>query len=104
MATITRWENKDWSNHHPTDQDELIRIFKQIMRNADIVEKEVTPGYGNQSSVLSRCISASCSWMPETEYIIHVDGTTIEDICMIERSAKEYEEWKRIQEKKAAGN
>ena len=98
MATITRWENKEWSNMHPTTQEVLIRIYKQIMRNADMVKKEVTPGYCAASSVLSRCITASCSWLPETEYIIHVDGTTIEDICMIERTASEYEELKKINE------
>ena len=81
-AKIREWRNEEWCHtEQGRDQAELVRMMKDIMRNADEVENEPTPGHSRED--LSRCIVCVSSLIPNTKYVIHVSGFTVEDITEI---------------------
>lgn len=85
MAIIRRWCSEEWDkSNEARDQAELVRMFKKIMQNADEVTNEPTPGNSNQD--LSRVIVAKSSILPNVDYVIHMNGFTVEDITELVRS------------------
>lgn len=82
-ATIREWSNVDFSLHH-TDQEELQRMTKKILENADKIENKPTPGHSTQS--LSRVIIATSTVLSDTQYIIHVNGFEVSNITEIVQS------------------
>ena len=78
-TTIRRWYNAEWDkSNNAREQYELQFMFKKIISNADIIENKPTPGSSRDD--LSRCIRCKSILLPGTEYIIHVNGFTVEDI------------------------
>lgn len=82
-AAIRRWENAEWSFHHPTSQWELQRMARAIFSQAEHIEDQETPGHSSQD--LSRVYTVTSSLLPDLEYIIHIDGFKVQDICEIRR-------------------
>lgn len=77
--TIREWRNEEWCfDAKARDQHDLQYMAKKILTGADQIENTPTPGHSRDD--LSRCIVARCSWMPNTRYIIHMNGFTVEDI------------------------
>lgn len=77
--TIREWRNEDWcKDDRARDQHDMQYMMKKILAGADLIENTPTPGHSRDD--LSRCIVARCSWMPNTRYIIHMNGFTVEDI------------------------
>lgn len=88
MATIREWRNEEWeTGEKARSQYELTYMMKKILANADIIENTPTPGSSREQ--LGRVIVCKASWMPNTEYIIHVNGFTVEDITEIYRTDEE---------------
>lgn len=84
-ATIREWRNEEWeTGEKARDQFELQRMAKKIITNADSVENKPTPGHSRED--LSRVLICKSSLLPDTEYIIHMNGFTVEDITEIIRS------------------
>lgn len=82
-AAIRRWENEEWSYHHPTSQEDLQRMARKIFSQAEHIEDQETPGHSTQE--LSRVYTVTSSLLPDLEYIIHIDGFKVQDIVEIRR-------------------
>lgn len=83
-ATIREWRNEEWENGDKArDQHELVRMMRKIIDGADDIKNEPTPGHSRDD--LSRVIVCKSSMIPGIEYIIHVNGFTVEDITEIYR-------------------
>lgn len=80
VTRIREWSDVEFSIHH-TDHDEMQRMAKHILANADTITNEPTPGHSDQN--LSRVITAKSSIFPGTEYIIHTYGFRVEHITEI---------------------
>lgn len=79
MTYIREWRNEEWEHGETArDQFTLQKMARKIMENAEKVENEVT--IGSSRPGLSRVITCTSSLLPNTEYIIHISGFTIEDI------------------------
>ena len=90
MATIREWRNDEWERgNKATTQETLQYNAKRILKGADSIENQVTPGGGEQN--FSRCLVCHSSLVPNVEYIIHMSGFTVEDIIEIIRTDKELE-------------
>ena len=85
MTTVRRWTNEAWDkSNEARSQFDLVYMFKKIMANADDVTNEPTPGHSRED--LSRVIIAKSSMLPNIDYIIHMNGFTVEDITEIIKS------------------
>lgn len=83
-ASIREWRNEEWEHSDKArDQHELRRMMKKIMDGADDIENKPTPGSSRND--LGRVIICKSSLLPGFEYIIHVNGFTVEDITEIHR-------------------
>lgn len=80
MTSIREWSSVEWANHY-TDQEELKRMVKAILENADDIENKPTPGCSEQN--LSRVIIAKSSIITGTKYVIHTYGFRVTDITEI---------------------
>ena len=74
---IREWSNVSFSIHY-TEQEEMQRMAKQILSNADCIENKETPGYSCVS--LSRVITATSNLIKGTKYVIHIEGFTVTHI------------------------
>ncbi|MBR4472537.1 MAG: hypothetical protein IKS55_02760 [Oscillospiraceae bacterium] len=82
MTTIREWRNEAWeTGDKARDQHNLRYMMKKIMDGADEIENTPTPGHSKED--ISRVIICRSSLLPEFEYIIHVNGFTVEDITEI---------------------
>lgn len=94
MATIREWRNEEWeTGPKARDQHELQYMFRKITAAADIIENKPTPGHSRDD--LSRVIVCKASFLPNLEYVIHINGFTVEDITEIHRTDEELERMKR---------
>lgn len=85
MTTVREWRSEEWERSSKArSQEELNRMTRRIMQGADEVENKPTPGSSRDE--LSRCIRCKSSLIPGTEYIIHVEGFTVQDITEIIRN------------------
>lgn len=85
MTTVREWRNEAWCHgKEARDQRELSFMFRKIMEGADSITNEPTPGCSRDE--LSRVIRCKSSMIPNTEYIIHVNGFTVEDITELVRT------------------
>ena len=81
-AIIRSWRNEEWDRSDKArDQHELTYMMKRIMAGADDIENIPTPGHSEEN--LSRVITCKSSLLPNTKYVIHVTGFTVEDITEI---------------------
>lgn len=79
MTTIREWRNEEWENgRQARHQQELQMMARKIISNAEKVENMPTPGHSEEN--LSRVLICTSSLLPNTTYIIHVSGFTVEDI------------------------
>lgn len=79
---VREWRSNEWeAGAKARTQYELQYMAKKILENADDIENTPTPGYSDDN--LSRCIVAKSSLLPNTKYIIHVNGFHVEDITEI---------------------
>ena len=84
-ATVREWRNEEWeTGNKARSQFDLQYMAKKIISNAEKVENTPTPGHSRDD--LSRCLVCTSSLLPNTEYIIHMNGFTVEDITEIVRS------------------
>lgn len=81
-TAIREWCRVEFSPHY-TDQSTLQRMARDILANAEEIKNEETPGHSEQN--ISRVITATSSLLPDTTYIIHVDGFTVSNIAEIIR-------------------
>lgn len=82
MKTIREWRNEEWeTGSKARDQHELQRMARKIIANAEKVENAPTPGHSEVN--ISRVLTCTSSLLPNTEYIIHMSGFTVEDIIEI---------------------
>lgn len=84
MTTIREWRNEEWERGGTARaQEDLQRMAKKIIANAEIVEN-IAAVCGNQDGQpfenLGRVLTCTSSLMPDTKYIIHVYGFTVENI------------------------
>lgn len=77
-TSIREWRNEEWeTGSKARTQAELQRMARQIITNATETEDKPTPG---SSGDLSRCLVCRSDLRPNTKYIIHINGFTVEDI------------------------
>jgi len=80
MKEIREWRNNEWE-HGPkgVSQNELQRMARKIILNADDFKSEWTPGMNE----FGRVYTVKSKLCPDVKFIIHMEGTTIEDIIEI---------------------
>ncbi|MDE7406442.1 MAG: hypothetical protein K2M89_06190 [Clostridiales bacterium] len=82
MKRIREWRSDEWeTGDKARSQRELQRMARKIITNAEKVENEPTPGHSEVN--LGRVLICTSSLLPNTEYIIHMNGFTVEDIIEI---------------------
>ena len=81
-ATIREWRNEEWEHSEKArSQFDLQRMAKEILNKAEHIENTPTPGQSRPD--LSRCYVCTSSLLPNTKYVIHIDGFTVQDITEI---------------------
>ena len=79
MTTIREWRNDEWeTGSQARSQHDMQMMARKIISNAEKVENMPTPGHSEEN--LSRVLICTSSLLPNTKYIIHVSGFTVEDI------------------------
>lgn len=88
--TFREWRNNEWEKGPKgRDQWDLKYMLRKILDGADLIENNPTPGASDTE--LSRCIVATSKLLPNTKFIIHVSGFTIEDISEMVYTKEEME-------------
>lgn len=84
MTTIREWRNEEWERGDTArTQEDLQRMAKKIISNAETIENEAAvcgKQDGQTFENLGRVLTCASSLMPNTKYIIHISGFTVEDI------------------------
>ena len=85
MQTIREWRNEEWESNpvKAREQSELQYMARKIIKNAESVTNEPTPGYSDSRPDLSRLLTCKSSLLPNVKYLIHLHGFTVEDIIEI---------------------
>ena len=80
MQTIREWRNEEWESDpkKARTQAELQFMARKIMKTAEMVTNDPTPGKSRPE--LSRYLTCRSTLIPNLEYIIHIEGFTVEDI------------------------